>query len=260
MVRTRPLSASTTTTDPLYCPSDSTAARRMSRSSPSMLSPSVTNMDENGIWLSGTGPFSINNSTFDYAGSGAISTSTLITVSSVTSSVLTLTGNTYGNNGSAANRYNFTILGSSQGLNWTNQQYSGALILSTNSYNDKTGQYIHWSPVGCSTFTSVTSSSWSLSTTWDSGMVPTSCNAVYIVSGTTVTVDISSATASTTTITGQLSFSRVNNSTLTIVGGNVYVNAGGTLDMGQAPGIGLGPINASSASLVLAYDSSGGTI
>src|ERR1035441_5487569 len=41
MVRTRPLSASTTTTDPLYCPSDSTAARRMSRSSPSMLSPSV---------------------------------------------------------------------------------------------------------------------------------------------------------------------------------------------------------------------------
>src|ERR1019366_3288547 len=41
MERTRPLSASTTTTDPLYCPSDSTAARRMSRSSPSMLSPSV---------------------------------------------------------------------------------------------------------------------------------------------------------------------------------------------------------------------------
>src|ERR1022692_2311755 len=41
MVRTRPLSASTTTTDPLYCPSDSTAARGMSRSSPSMLAPSV---------------------------------------------------------------------------------------------------------------------------------------------------------------------------------------------------------------------------
>src|ERR1035441_8340691 len=41
MERTRPLSASTTTTDPLYCPSDSTAARRISRSSPSMLSPSV---------------------------------------------------------------------------------------------------------------------------------------------------------------------------------------------------------------------------
>jgi hypothetical protein len=41
MLSTRPLAASTTTTDPLYCPSDSTAARRMSRSSPSMLSPSV---------------------------------------------------------------------------------------------------------------------------------------------------------------------------------------------------------------------------
>src|ERR1039458_9915616 len=41
MVRTRPVFGSTTTTEPLYCPSDSTAARRMSRSSPSMLSPSV---------------------------------------------------------------------------------------------------------------------------------------------------------------------------------------------------------------------------
>ena len=41
MVSTRPLAGSTTTTDPLYCPSDSTAARRMSRSSPSILSPSV---------------------------------------------------------------------------------------------------------------------------------------------------------------------------------------------------------------------------
>src|SRR5450755_404489 len=41
MVSTRPLPGSTTTTDPLYWPSDSTAARRISRSSPSMLSPSV---------------------------------------------------------------------------------------------------------------------------------------------------------------------------------------------------------------------------
>ena len=41
MVRMRPVLGSTTTTDPLYCPSASTAARRMSRSSPSMLSPSV---------------------------------------------------------------------------------------------------------------------------------------------------------------------------------------------------------------------------
>jgi hypothetical protein len=27
---------------------------------------SFTNMDENGVWLSGSGPFSINQSTFDY--------------------------------------------------------------------------------------------------------------------------------------------------------------------------------------------------
>src|ERR1035441_9257490 len=41
MLSTRPLLGSTTTTDPLYCPSASTAARRMSMSSPSILSPSV---------------------------------------------------------------------------------------------------------------------------------------------------------------------------------------------------------------------------
>ena len=41
MLRIRPVSGSTTTTDPLYCPSASTAARRISRSSPSTLSPLV---------------------------------------------------------------------------------------------------------------------------------------------------------------------------------------------------------------------------
>ena len=41
MVSTRPVMGSTTTTEPLYCPSASTAARRMSRSSPSTLSPKV---------------------------------------------------------------------------------------------------------------------------------------------------------------------------------------------------------------------------
>ena len=74
---------------------------------------------------------------------------------------------------------------------------------------------------------------WSSTSTWDGGFVPAACNAVNIVVGTTVTVD-TSAMASTTTITGNLVFSRTVNSTMTIVGGNVNVNAGGTLDLGTS--------------------------
>ena len=74
-----------------------------------------------------------------------------------------------------------------------------------------------------------------------------------MVAGTTVTVD-AGWLASTTTITGQLSFSRVTNSTMTMVGGNVNVNAGGTLDMGSSNV----PINVSSATLILAYGASAG--
>ena len=88
--------------------------------------------------------------------------------------------------------------------------------------------------VGCSTITSVANSSWSLTSTWDKTQVPTSCNPVVIGAGTKVWVDISTATASTTTINGDLYFSRSQSSTMTVVGGNVYVQPGGTLDMGTA--------------------------
>src|SRR5205807_6459538 len=78
---------------------------------------------------------------------------------------------------------------------------------------------------------------------------------VTIQSPHVVTVDISSATASTTTINGTLQFSSVTNSTLTIVGGNVNVNAGGTLTLGTA----ASPIPAgTTAYLILAYGQSGG--
>src|SRR6185437_14880031 len=86
---------------------------------------SFTNFDENGIWLSGSGPFSVNNSTFDYAGSGMSSTSTLMSLSGVTNSTITLVDVTYGNSRTNSKNYNYTIYGSSAGLSWTNQQFSG---------------------------------------------------------------------------------------------------------------------------------------
>lgn len=85
-------------------------------------------------------------------------------------------------------------------------------------------------------------------------MVPTSCNPVVIRAGDTVTVDLSSATASTMTVNGTLSFSRTVSSTMTIVGGNVTVSAGGWLDMGS-PSV---PISQSSATLILAYGATQG--
>ena len=103
-------------------------------------------------------------------------------------------------------------------------------------------------------FTSIASSSWSLSSTWNQCGIPGASNPVIISSWTTVTVDISTATASTTTIYGDLQFSRTNSSTFTVVGGSVSVNAGGTLDMGTA----ASPINASSATLILAYGQTAG--
>ena len=69
-----------------------------------------------------------------------------------------------------------------------------------------------------------------------------------MTTGTTVTVNISTATSSTMTITGTLSFSRVTSSTLTMGGGNLSVLPGGKLDMGYA----ASPIPSTiSASLIL---------
>ena len=107
---------------------------------------SITHMDANGIWLStgasGSGPFSINNSTFDWVGntnpSGFISTSTLITLKNVTNSTITLVNVTYGNSLANTHNFNYTILGSSTGLYWMNQQYSGGLTGSTNTQSDPT--------------------------------------------------------------------------------------------------------------------------
>src|SRR5439155_9302242 len=69
---------------------------------------SFTHMDESGIQLWNSGPFSINNSTFDYVGSGSVSTGTLFTLNGVTQSTITLTDVTYGSNGAASPKYNYT--------------------------------------------------------------------------------------------------------------------------------------------------------
>ena len=161
---------------------------------------------------------------------------------------------TYGNSRANTHNFNYNIIGSDTGLQWTNQQYSGTLTGAANTEDDTTQQHILWEPVGCNTFTSIASSSWSLTSTWNSGIVPTSCNPVVIAAGTTVMVDISSATASSTTINGDLQFSRTNSSTFTVIGGSVSVNAGGTLDMGTASS----PLSISSATLILAYGSTAG--
>ena len=88
--------------------------------------------------------------------------------------------------------------------------------------------------LGCGTINSVASSSWSLPSTWDIGAVPTSCNGVVITAGNTVTIDISSATASTTTVAGTLTYARSGGNELVLVQGSMTVVAGGILDMGNS--------------------------
>jgi len=84
----------------------------------------------------------------------------------------------------------------------------------------------------CSAITSAGSGTWSDPATWSSATMPAGCNAVTIAAGHTVTVDITTATASTTTINGTLTFSRATSSKFTLTAGNITVQPGGTIDMG----------------------------
>src|ERR1035437_1668047 len=105
-------------------------------------------MDENGIWLSGTGPFSVNNSTFDYSGTGASANSTLFTLNGVTNSNILLTNVTYGKSRANTNNYNFTLMGTNTGLLWTHQQMIGPLAGNDYENNDLQDQ-IRWAaPMG----------------------------------------------------------------------------------------------------------------
>lgn len=96
---------------------------------------------------------------------------------------------------------------------------------------------------------------WSQTTTWTPAQVPTAADRVTILPAHQVTVDITTATASTTTIRGTLSFSRIVNSSFTLVAGSMTVLPGGLLDIGTEPS----PIPSSVFShLVLSYGSSPG--
>ncbi|MFH2201488.1 MAG: fibronectin type III domain-containing protein [Elusimicrobiota bacterium] len=89
-------------------------------------------------------------------------------------------------------------------------------------------------PSACSDLSSIQSGPWSALSTWYPPFIPTACNAVTVSPGDIVSLDVSTGTASTTTILGTLYFDRVENSSLTIVAGDLTVGSGGHLDMGTS--------------------------
>src|SRR5262249_33718515 len=105
----------------------------------------------------------------------------------------------------------------------------------------------------CQNITSQGSGNWTNTTTWNPGIVPTSCSYVTIRTGDTVTVDDTDIRASTTTVTGTLKFLDTGGSSmLMIVTGSMTVTSGGSLVLGTSNN----PIpDGSTATLVLAYGS-----
>ena len=103
--------------------------------------------------------------------------------------------------------------------------------------------------------TSAKSGPWSDPATWNSGTVPSSADAVIIATGHNVVLDIMNAVSSTATINGRLMASRMVSSSWTLVGGDINVNAGGTLDYGNEADAIPTAIN---AHLVLAYGATAG--
>src|ERR1700687_5123366 len=96
---------------------------------------------------------------------------------------------------------------------------------------------------------------WGAPAEWSPVGLPAATDSVTIRAVETVAIDISTATASTTTVLGKLQFSTVKGSTFTLVNGSMTVAAGGTLTLGTA----ASPIPVgSTATLVLAYGSSAG--
>jgi len=90
-----------------------------------------------------------------------MSTGTLITISSITASVITLTDVTYGSNGTASTKYNFTNLSST--ASWNNVNYSGGLTGDAKERNDSNNS-IQW---GANTFYWIASGA----TNWNSAPI-----------------------------------------------------------------------------------------
>lgn len=96
---------------------------------------------------------------------------------------------------------------------------------------------------------------WSSTSTWREGTPPLKCAPATVNAGHFVTVDITTATASTTTVRGTLSFSGVANSSFTLVAGSMTVASGGRLTLGTE----ASPIPSTiTAHLVLARGGSAG--
>jgi parallel beta-helix repeat protein len=89
-----------------------------------MIYSSVTNTDENGIQLSGAGPVVLTSSSFDWAGVGAGSAGTYLTLRDLTGSA-TNYGLTFGHSRPAAPLYNVRVAGNDEGLNWLLRRWGG---------------------------------------------------------------------------------------------------------------------------------------
>ncbi len=156
----------------------------------------------------------------------------------------------------------FALSGSSQTLKNLRVQDSNATGGNVMNANDGTstnlGNNTNWnfaSPCG-QTVSSAQTGVWSSPSTWVGNTIPSACNPVTIVAGSTVTVDTTVAVSSAMAVNGTLKFSRVTSSTLTMVGGDLNVNPGGTLDMGTSSTDAIP--SSVKATLLLAYGSTGG--
>ena len=196
----------------------------------------INDGDELGLQLTGTSVISMSSSTFDWAGSSA-TTNTYITVVNPLTSNATFYGLTFNNSRPNTKNYNITVSGANSGLSWNLQNWDGVLGGQGNTnYGVAKSTQVVWGSTAtpCAAMTSVQSGGWSDPNTWNLGVIPSSCTPVTVSGGNTVTVDDTDDIGSTTTLNGTLAFSRTESSLLTMVGGNMTVNSGGTLDMGQA--------------------------
>ena len=113
--------------------------------------------------------------------------------------VATLTSNatfyglTFNNSRTAGTyRYNIQVSGTDTNLAWWLFNYGGPRAGDDQDYDPNAK--VHWG-IGnrvCDPLNSTQNGNWSSPGTWDLGFVPTSCNPVNIVVGTTVTVVSSS--------------------------------------------------------------------
>ncbi|MBI4425856.1 MAG: right-handed parallel beta-helix repeat-containing protein, partial [Elusimicrobia bacterium] len=214
-------------------PGSSTYYTLVSSGAFAMAYASMTNADESGLQLSGSGPISLSSATFDYLGLGA-GTNAYITARVLTSTAI-LDSVAFGVSRSTAGALsaaNVRVEGSDAGLNWVFRGQSDGLWGEAYDQELGAGDKVRWVAPNCDPVLSVQSGPWSEAATWSGLLPPAACNTVTVQSGHAVTVDAAGATAGATTVNGTLSFSRVAASSLTLVGGDLIVNPGGTLDLG----------------------------